>query len=174
VVVVCLNVATYLHHWEGTNRELLEYAVSVATSLIVRGIEDRYKVGLISNGSLAKSDQSFRLSPGRSTRHLASMLEALAGVTPLITAPFDRFVLREVPRLPYAASLMLVTPVIPPALGETLLRLRKYNRKITLVALGAEEPPRLPGIRYVHAPYSSVLTYGEKATGGTAPEIEVR
>ena len=152
VVVICLNVSTFSRHWEGTNRAMLEYAVGITTSLAIQGIEDGFQVGLVSNGSLAKSDQSFRIAPARSTRHLASMLEALAAVTPLITAPFDRFLIREVPRLPYAASLMLVTSVITPSLEETLMRLRKFNRRISLIALDKDEPRSLPGIRIVHAP----------------------
>jgi uncharacterized protein (DUF58 family) len=152
VAVICLNVSTFSRHWEGTNREMLEYAVGVTTSLLIHGIEEGFQIGLVSNGSLAKSDQAFRISPARTTRHLVAMLEALAAVTPLITAPFDRFLLKEVPRLPYVASLMLVTPVVNQALEETLLRLRKYNRRITMISLAAEKPRELPGIKIVHAP----------------------
>jgi uncharacterized protein (DUF58 family) len=160
VVVICLNVSTFSRYWEGTNRQMLEYAVGITTSLAIQGIEDGFQVGLVSNGSLAKSDQSFRISPARSTRHLAAMLGALAAVTPLITAPFDRFLLKEVPRLPYAASLMLVTSVITPDLEETVLRLRKYNRRISLIALDRDQPRDLPGIRIVHAPIPDELIDG--------------
>jgi uncharacterized protein (DUF58 family) len=153
VVVVCLNVATFARHWEGTDRDVLEHAISVAAGLVTRGMEDGYRIGLISNGALANSDQPFRLLPARSTKHLALLLQSLAGVTTLLTAPFDRFLIREVPRLPYRSTLMILTAVVYPALIETLLRLKRHGRRITLISLDSAAPPEIPGIRTVHAPF---------------------
>ena len=153
VVVVALNVSTFSHHWEGTNRALLEYAISLTAGVVTRGIEDGYRVGMISNGCLTNSDQPFRILPGETTRHLALLLEALAGVTPLITSPFAPFLMRQVPHLPYRASLMLVTAVIPHELPETLIQLRRHGRRITVISLESDPPPAIPGIRMVHAPF---------------------
>lgn len=152
--VVCLNVSTYSHHWEGTNPELLEHAIELAASLVARGMESGYQVGLISNGSLANSDQPFRILPARSTRQLALVLEALAGVTPLVTAPFARFLIREVPRLPYRASLTVISSVTPADLLEALLRLKSHGRRITLISLDQQPPPPLPGIHVAHTPFA--------------------
>jgi uncharacterized protein (DUF58 family) len=153
VVVVALNISTFSHHWEGTNRKLLEYAISLTAGLVSRGIEVGHRVGMISNGCLTNSDQPFRILPGASTRHLATLLEALAGVTPLITAPFASYLMREVPHLPYRASLMLVTAVIPPELPETLVQLKRHGRQITVISLDSDPPTAIPGIRMVHAPF---------------------
>ena len=160
VVVLCLNISTYSRHWEGTNRALLEHVIGVAAGLVTRGVESGYRIGMISNGCLTNSDQPFRIPPGNSTRHLASLLEALAGATPLITSPFARFLMREVPRLSYGATLMIVTSVTSPELLETLIRLRKHGRRIMLISLAAEAPPEIPGLWMVHAPFDEAARVG--------------
>ena len=153
VMVVCLNVSTFSRHWEGTYPQLLEYIIRVAATLLYKGIEDGYRVGLIANGCLAHADQPFRIPPGRSPKQLASLLEALAGVTPVVTSPFERFLIREVPRIPYGATLLIVTGVTTPELAETLVRLRHHGRQITLLSYASNPPPFIHGIRTIHQPF---------------------
>ncbi len=153
MMLVCLNAATFPRHWEGVYPELLEYLLQVAASLVYEGMQEGYQVGLISNGTLANADQPFRILPARSTHHLANLLEALAGVTPVVTAPFERFLLREVPRIPYGATLVVVTAVVTPELNETLLRTKKKGRRVMLASLAKEPPPEIPGIRVIHLPF---------------------
>lgn len=156
VLVVCLNASTYARHWEGVNPELLERLISTAATLVYQAIQKGYKVGLISNGCLAHADQPFRIPPGRSHQQLAHLLEALAGVSPVVTAPFARFLLREVPRIPYGSSLIVLTAVTTPELTETLIRISRHERKITLFSLAEEIPPVIPGIQNVHQPFTVV------------------
>jgi uncharacterized protein (DUF58 family) len=153
VVVVCLNASTYARHWEGINPELLEALISTAATLVYQGIQKGYKVGLISNGCLAHSDQPFRIPPGRSHQQLAHLLEALAGVSSVVTAPFERFLLREVSRIPYGSSLVILTAVISPELTETLIKILRHERKITLFSMGQEIPPVISGIQVIHQPF---------------------
>jgi uncharacterized protein (DUF58 family) len=47
VLVVCLNVSTFSRHWEGTNSALLEHLIKVTATLVNKGIQDGYRVGLI-------------------------------------------------------------------------------------------------------------------------------
>ncbi len=159
-VVICLNVATFSRHWEGTDPELLEHVIGVAASLAVRGIRDGQRIGLISNGCLTSSDQPFRISPGRSTRHLIFILQALAAVTPLITSPFPRFLIREAPRLPYRASLMVVSATTTPELAEATLRLKHGGRKVTLITFDQVAPSPIPGVRLAHHPFTP---FGKRA-----------
>lgn len=153
VMMLCLNISTYHRYWEGVYPALLEHLVSVAATLAQRGLQSGFRVGLISNGSLANSDQPFRIQPGRSPRQLAHVLTALAGVTPLVTAPFERFLLREVPRVPYGATLMIVTAWTTPELAETLMRLKRHERRMTLLSVGETPPPEVPGMRSLHIPF---------------------
>ena len=93
VMMVCLNVSTLAHYWEGILPELLEHLVRVTASIVQQGLQDGYRVGLVSNGCLAHADQPFRVPPGRSPDQLAHLLSTLAGVTPLVTGSFDRFLI---------------------------------------------------------------------------------
>ncbi|NIS81141.1 MAG: DUF58 domain-containing protein [Anaerolineales bacterium] len=153
VVVVCLNVITFERHWEGFYPALLEQLVSVAATLIYEGIQDGYQVGLISNGSLAHSDRSFSVPPGRSPIQLPQLLQTLAAVTPMVTAPFERYLLREMPNVHYGASLMVVTAVTPPELIETLQELKRHRRNITLLSLAVEPPDAIPDVNMIHLPF---------------------
>jgi len=154
-LIICLNAATYPRHWEGTNPALLEALVRTAASLVKEAYDLGYRVGLISNGSIAHADRPFRIAPGRSPGHLPLMLEALAGLAPLITVPFERFLLLQAPRLGYGAGLVAVSAVTTEALYESLLRLRARCRRVTLISL-AEVPPRaVPGIETTHRPFQA-------------------
>lgn len=153
VMVLCLNVSTYHRYWEGVYPALLEHTLSMAASLLLEGIQSGYRVGLVSNGCLSNSDQPFRILPGRSPDQLAHLLEALAGVTPVVVAPFDRFLLREAARLPYGATLVVLTAIINQDLPETLVQLRKHERRINLISLAKEAPPQIPGVRTLHLPF---------------------
>lgn len=153
VLVLCLNVSTYHRYWEGVYPALLERLLSVAATLLTEGIESGYRVGMISNGCLANSDQPFRIPPGRSAQQLSRLLQALAGVTPVVTAPFERFLLREVSQVTYGASLIVLTAVQTPSLSETLIRLKRHERQITLISLAEAEPPMIPGVKSIHLPF---------------------
>ncbi len=154
VMVACLNVSTLEHYWEGHIPELLEHLVSATATIVQQGLQDGYRVGLISNGSLAHADQPFRLLPGRSPSQLAHLLTALAGVTPFVTGPFDRFLMVEVPRLPYGASLVILTGMMTPAIAEAIFRIKEHGRRVTLISFARQPTPRIPGIQAVHLPFT--------------------
>jgi uncharacterized protein (DUF58 family) len=153
-VVIFLNVATLERHWLGHIPELMERAISVAGSLASVMSEDRVPVGLIANGVLPGSDQPLRLLPGRSPGQLVRILELLAAVTPFASAPIENLLLRESPRLPWGATLLVVTAIAHDDLLAALLDLRRAGRKIALFTL-AEAPPErlLPGITVYHLPH---------------------
>jgi uncharacterized protein (DUF58 family) len=152
--VICLNVATEQHAWMGYSPPLLEYMVSAAATLCFQGIQAGYTVGLYANGCLAHADQPFRIQPGRTQQHLAALLQALAGVTPYVTQPFENFLLRSLSDIPYGATLVLITALLGEPLQDTLLRMRRYRRNILLYKAGGDPPRALPGIRALHLPFN--------------------
>ncbi|MCL4560357.1 MAG: DUF58 domain-containing protein [Chloroflexi bacterium] len=153
VMFVCLNVATFPHYWEGIYPPLLEHLIKMAATLVYQGMRTGYAVGLLSNGCLARADQPFRMLPGRSPKQLVRLLQALAEVTPFITAPFEKLLLKSMSEIPYGATVVIVTALVPPELSETLGRLRKYRKHMTLISLEAKAPPPIPGVRTVHLPF---------------------
>lgn len=156
VMMVCMNVSTFARQWEGIYPELLEYLIKVAATLIEEGIRQGYKVGLVANGCLAHADQPFRIPPGRSPQQLAVLLQALAGVTSVVTGNFERFLLKEIPRVQYGATLIILTAVTTPELASTLIQLKQHERRITLYSVAQDEPPAIPGIRIIHQPFQEV------------------
>jgi uncharacterized protein (DUF58 family) len=157
VMMVCLNVSTFTRQWEGVYPELLEYLIQVAATIVDEGIREGYKVGLVANGCLAHADQPFRIPPGRSPQQLAVLLQALAGVTSVITGNFESFLLREIPRVRYGATLVVLTAVTTLELATTLIQLKHHERRITLYSVAQEEPPEIPGVCVIHRPFKESL-----------------
>ncbi|MGD2057167.1 MAG: DUF58 domain-containing protein [Anaerolineales bacterium] len=154
VTMVCINTSTFERHWEGVYPELLEHIISVSATLVSETIKDGYQVGLLSNGCLAHADRPLNIRPSRSPKQLGYLLEALAGITPMVMVPFESFLLREMPRVPYGASLLVVSAVTAPTLMGTLQRIKQHNRRITLLSLAEQAPELVPGITLLHRPYN--------------------
>jgi uncharacterized protein (DUF58 family) len=152
--LIFLNVATLPRHWQGNIPELQERAISVAASLAALCTEWRLPVGLIANGFLPGSDQPIRVLPGRSPNQLVRILELLAAITPFATRPIEEMVWREAPRLPWGATLIVVTAITHDELLAALLDLNRAGRQIVLFTL-AEQPPtrQLQGILAYHLPH---------------------
>ncbi len=153
VLVICLNVSTLANYWEGANPDLLEHLVRVTAALAQQALDAGYRVGLVSNGALAHADHSFRILPGRSPAQMAHLLTALASVTPFVTGTFDRFLMAEAPRLPYGATLLVVSGICNPPLIEALMRLKQRGRRVTLLSFAKEAPPQAPGVKTLHLPF---------------------
>jgi uncharacterized protein (DUF58 family) len=153
-VLVFLNVTTLPRHWHGSIPQLTERVISVAASLASLSVERRVPVGLISNGMLPGSDQPLRLLPGRSPQQLVRIMEYLAGITAFASLPIEEMVLRESPKLPWGATLVVVTAIAHDDLLLALLELNEAGREVVLFTL-AEEPPRrrLSGILVYHLPH---------------------
>jgi uncharacterized protein (DUF58 family) len=157
VLMVCMNVSTFTRQWEGIYPELLEYLIKVAATIMNKAISEGYKVGLVANGCLAHADQPFRIPPGRSPQQLAVLLSALAGVTSVVTGSFERFLMREIPRVQYGATLVILTAITSPELATTLIQLKQHERRITLYSLAQDIPPVIPGIRVIHHPFEETV-----------------
>ena len=161
VLMACMNVSTFPSIWEGYYPELFEYVLSATASILDIGMKDGYQIGLISNGMIANSSRGSRISPGSSPRHLSNLFGALAGVTPFIVGPFERFLMSEMPKIPYGATLVVLTAIIKPELVETLLRIRQHGRRIVLFSFAEELPPEIEGIHTVHLPFKGEKTINE-------------
>jgi uncharacterized protein (DUF58 family) len=158
-LIICLNVATFEPHWSGVRPGLLEEVLSIAATVAKHAFENGYRVGLISNGGIAHAGRTFRVPPGRSPNHLPYLLEALASLTPVVSGPFDRFILKEAPHLEYGSTLLVITGVLPDSLRQSLLRLKGRGRKVILISLAEEIPEPIPDIVIQHLPY-----FDEKVT----------
>lgn len=159
-LVILLNVTTFAHHWQGVIPELLERTIGVAGSIATWAVGQKYEVGLVANGCMRLSDQPIRVPPGRSPGQLAAILEALAAVTSFATSSIQEMLHRESPRLPWGATLVVVTSIVTDELAAMILRLRDAGRQMALVSL-AREPENEPlqfqldGVVTYHLPSST-------------------
>jgi uncharacterized protein (DUF58 family) len=152
-LIIFLNVATFPKHWQGTDPVLLERAISVAASIASYGAGQRYTVGVMANGSVPHSDQPIKVLPSRDPKQLARILEALAAVTGFATSSIENLLLAESPKLPWGATLVVVTGVVSEELVVTLLRLRDVGRRLVLVSLDQKPlDQELEGILCYHIP----------------------
>jgi uncharacterized protein (DUF58 family) len=158
-LVACLNASTFEHHWEGTEPEMLEALISTTASIVMEAFGQGYRVGLLSNGSIAHSGRAFRIAPGRSRGHLPLLLESLSGLTPVVTAPFERYLLDQAPHMAFGSILVVITAITPLPLQEALLRLKARNRRTALISLAEEAPPYLEGVDIHHAPKGESLVF---------------
>ena len=165
--VIFLNVSTLEHYWQGVLPALLEAAISVAASIAVWAVGERHKVGLVTNGCLTQSDQPARVPPGRSPEQLTAILEMLAGVTSFATGSLEKVLRRESPRLPWGATLVVVTPIVTDGLEEMMLALRDAGRRLALVSLEKAPPPTLRHIVTYHLP-PSLPVFQHHGEGGAA------
>ncbi len=154
-VVFALNVATYEQHWHGFWPDMLEYLVSTTASLCYWGVEQGYSVGVVANGTLAHADQPFRVLPGRSHTQLLHILETLAGVSYIVAQDFGSFLMDESPRLPWGATLVLVTAFLSEGVEGTIVRLRDSGRRVVVLMLGKEPPRPISGVLMHHLPIAS-------------------
>lgn len=153
-IQIFLNVTTMARHWHGYIPELQERAISVAGSLAAVAIADRRATGMIANGALPGSDQPIRLLPGRSPNQLLHILELLAAVTPFATTPIESLLLTEAPRMPWGATLVVVTAIAHDDLLAALLDLAAAGRRLVLFTLAEEAPSQfLPNLTVFHLPH---------------------
>ncbi len=168
-LVIFLNIATMPRHWQGTKPVLLEKTISVAASIANYGVGQRYEVGLVANGSIPHSDQTVKVLPSRRPDQLTRLMEALAAVTSFATSSLEALLLAESPRLPWGATLVVVTAVVTDELVDALLRLHSAGRRLVLVSLEEQPlpeplPPALAPLAY-HLPVDE-LPFDDSLLGG--------
>jgi len=140
-LIVCLNVATLEQHWRGVIVDALEQVVSIAASVCYHSIEQRWQTGLLANGALPRSDQPIKVPPGRSPDQITALLEMLAAVTPFATAPIEKLLAAESPRLPWGSTLVVISALVTESLAATLLDLKQMGRRVVLISLDPTPPP---------------------------------
>ena len=155
-VVFFANIATFEKHWEGVDPILLERLVSVAASMCAFAVENRWLVGLSANGTVYRSDQPLRVLPSRSPQQLTRLLEALAGINGIASGDFESFLLKNGGRLPWGATVVVITAVVTPALEAVFLRLKSTGRKLVLLSLADTPPHWLRGVLTFHMPGRTV------------------
>ncbi|HEV2072406.1 MAG TPA: DUF58 domain-containing protein [Thermomicrobiales bacterium] len=148
VAAIFLDTITFSHLWEGQNSDLLELSVTVAASMAAQLLEGRHQVGMYANAPIPNLARTVRISPGRRPGQLTRILERLAMLAPAFGDRIEKMISEELSRLPWGASIVLVTSRVSPELQRTLLRLARSGgvQRFVLIAIG-EQPELVPEIR---------------------------
>ena len=150
-IVIFLNINTHEYLFEGIDRDLQEYAVTAAASLARWVWDNGHPVGLFVNSITQPGAQRVRIPPGRRPDQLLTVLTALAQVVDYGRWPLETLLQIETPRLPYGATVVVVSATVNPALQQALFDLHGREFGVTLVTLGEQTRDlTLPGIRQYH------------------------
>ncbi|HYH11833.1 MAG TPA: hypothetical protein VD789_05705, partial [Thermomicrobiales bacterium] len=148
IAAVFLDTITFSHLWEGQQSDLLELAVVVASSISAQLLEGRYQVGVYANAPIPDVSRSVRIPPNRRPGQLTHILERLAMIAPAFGARIEQMITEEIPRLPWGATMVVVTCRVTPTMQRMLLRLARAtgNQRVVLVAIG-DRPELMPELR---------------------------
>lgn len=148
IAAIFLDTITFSHLWEGQQSDLLELAVVVASSLSAQLLEGRYQVGLYANAPIPEVARSVRIAPSRRPGQLPRILERLAMLAPAFGQRIEQMMTEELPRLPWGATMVMITCRVTATMQRMLLRLARStgHQRVVLVAIG-EKPELLPELR---------------------------
>jgi uncharacterized protein (DUF58 family) len=151
--IFLVNVASYEQYWIQADPESAELVVSAAAELVRHAADAGRQVGLVTNGIDNLTHERPRSALGRGPRPLTRSLEILARLGPYAVAAPETVFLRERGRLPWGATLIIVTPRIGPGLAQAAIALRRAHHRVMAVSVAP-----IPATMAAHLAASGVST----------------
>jgi uncharacterized protein (DUF58 family) len=142
--IFLVNVASYEQYWIQADPEAAELVVSATTELVRHAAAAGRQVGLVTNGIDNLTHERPRSALGRGPRSLTRSLEILARLGPYAVGAPETVFLRERGRLPWGATLVIVTPRLGQGLANAAVALRRAHHRVLIVCV-AEVPAALGG-----------------------------
>ncbi len=148
VAAIFLDTITFSYLWEGQNSALLELAVTTAASLSRQLLDSRHQVGLYANAPIPNRSRTVRVPPGRRPGQLGRILEDLAALMPAFGDRIERMVTHEMARLPWGATVVIITCRVTENLQRSLVRLARTSgsQRFVIIAIGPQ-PTLIPDVR---------------------------
>lgn len=148
VAAIFLDTITFSHLWEGQNSDRLELSIVLAASMARQMIDARHQVGLYVNAPTGEKSRSVHISPGRRGGQLQKILEHLAMLQPAFGDRIERMIGRELSKLPWGATVVIITSHVTADFQRSLLRMARSGgaKRFVLVAIG-EKPELFADIR---------------------------
>jgi len=138
--IFLLNVASYEQFWVQADPEATEVVISATAELARIAAEAGRQVGLVTNGLDNLTHERPRSALGRGPRPLRRTLDILARLGPYAAASAEAVFLRERGRLPWGATLIVVTPRLGPELASACVSLRRSGHRVLALSI----TPALP------------------------------
>ena len=133
--VFLVNVASYEQYWIQADPEAVELVVSAAADMVRIAANAGRQVGLVTNGLDNLTHERPRSSLGRGPHSLTRALEILARLGPYATNSPEAVFLGERGRLPWGATLVVVTPKVTAGLASAMLALRRAHHRVLGVSI---------------------------------------
>jgi hypothetical protein len=120
------------------------------------------QVGLVTNGIDNLTHERPRSALGRGPRSLTRSLEILARLGPYAVGAPETVFLRERGRLPWGATLVIITPRLGAGLANAAVALRRAHHRVLIVSV-SDIPAALETHLTVHGVSHDVLTARERS-----------
>ena len=159
--IFLVNVASYEQYWIQADPEAVELVVSAAAELVRLAAAAGRQVGLVTNGIDNLTHERPRSALGRGPRSLTRSLEILARLGPYAVGAPETVFLRERGRLPWGATLVIVTPRLGQGLANAAVALRRAHHRVLIVCVG-EIPATLGAHLLLNGVSHDVLTQRER------------
>jgi uncharacterized protein (DUF58 family) len=138
--VFLVNVASYEQYWIQADPEAVELVVSAAADLVRHAADAGRQVGLVTNGIDNLTHERPRSALARGPRSLQRSLEILARLGPYAVNSPEAVFLAERGRIPWGATLIVVTPKVSTGLAGALLALRRAGHRVLTLSIAAVSP----------------------------------
>lgn len=138
--VFLVNVASYEQYWIQADPEAVELVVSASADLVRQAAAAGRQVGLVTNGLDNLTHERPRSALSRGPRALTRSLEILARLGPYAVNSPEAVFLGERGRLPWGATLVIVTPKISTGLAGAMLALRRSHHRVLAVSVLPPNP----------------------------------
>jgi uncharacterized protein (DUF58 family) len=121
-----------------TRLDATELAIVIAASLANWIIGKRQSAGLSVNGAdpIATEEKPQTLPPRKGRAHLTRILEVLARIRAVPTAPFAQLLQGEIARLPWGTTVILITGAVDEVLFDEIFRARRAGLNVVLILCG--------------------------------------
>ena len=134
--IFLVNVASYEQYWIQADPDAAELVVSATAELVRHAASAGRQVGLVTNGIDNLTHERPRSALGRGPRSLTRSLEILARLGPYAVGAPETVFLRERGRLPWGATLIIVTPRLGQGLANAAVALRRAHHRVLVVSVG--------------------------------------
>ena len=121
-----------------TRLDATELAIVIAASLANWIIGKRQSAGLSVNGAdpIGAEEKPQALPPRKGRAHLTRILEVLARIRSVHTAPFAQLLQSEIARLPWGTTVILITGTVDDVLFDEIFRARRAGLNVVLILCG--------------------------------------
>jgi len=138
--VFLVNVASYEQYWIQADPEAVELVVSAAADLVREAASAGRQVGLVTNGIDNLTHERPRSALARGPRSLMRSLEILARLGPYAVNSPEVVFLAERGRIPWGATIIVVSPKISTGLATAMLALRRAHHRVLALSIFPSQP----------------------------------